>query len=123
MWLAVPFDDFAEMHRRSQFLDLSYTRTFPSYDGLQMLDTMYPLPEGGRERLKNLETLGFRQVISHEQLKKEAVVISRASVVIIRGRNLYDWKRTTENTFLLNYKGRRAGKPLEVMLWRRFDST
>jgi hypothetical protein len=124
--MTIPFRNVAYTDDRSQFLDLSYTRTFPSYDGLQMLDTLYTIPERGRERLSNLEILGFRQVISNELLQKEAVIRNDMAYygksVITRRSDRYVLKQTTEKTVLLNHRRVRAGKYLEVVLQRHFES-
>ena len=122
-----PFDHSAEIYKRFQFLDLSYTRTFPAYDGLQMLHTLYTFPERRTERLKNLEVLGFRQMISDERLEKEAVESSEVhdwgKPVIVSGWDRYVVKRTTASTVLINKRRIRAGKYLEVILQRQFETS
>ena len=125
--IAFLFDNSAEMYKRFQFLDLSYTRTFPAYDGLQMLHTLYTFPERRTERLKNLEVLGFRQMISDERLEKEAVESSEVhdwgKPVIVSGWDRYVVKRTTASTVLINKRRIRAGKYLEVILQRQFETS
>ena len=70
--------------------------------------------------------LGFRQMLSDEQLRNGGVARSnwrfRWESVITRGTECYFLKQTTEKTVLLNHRQPRGGKSIEVVLRRQFET-